>query len=99
MRLQLHQLTLLLVAGGAAAADDRAAVAGPEDKRYMLLGSWYGGATPSFVDAGVAAGFNSVRVTADWGAMETARGVINWSVLVRMYPSRRSSSFLRLFRY
>lgn len=47
----------------------------------MLLGTWYGGATRAFVDAGVAAGFNSVRVTADWGRMETAPGVIDWSVL------------------
>jgi hypothetical protein len=54
---------------------------GPPGKRYMLLGTWYGGATAPFVDAGVRAGFNSVRVTADWGAMETAPGAIDWSVL------------------
>jgi hypothetical protein len=52
-----------------------------DTQRYLLLGTWYGGATKAFVDTGVAAGFNSVRVTADWGQMEKVPGVIDWSVL------------------
>lgn len=50
-------------------------------QRYLLLGTWYGGATKAFVDTGVAAGFNSVRVTADWGQMEKVPGMIDWSLL------------------
>ena len=65
----------------AAARYSYASAVSSDDPRYMLLGTWYGGATQPFVDAGVAAGFNSVRVTADWGRMETAPGVIDWSVL------------------
>ena len=61
-------------------SDDSSAPS-PPPKRYLVLGTWYGHATPAFVDAGKAAGFNSVRVTANWGNMETSPNVINWSVL------------------
>ena len=53
-------------------------------KRYMVLGTWghgAGAATPDFVDAAAAAGFNAVRVTANWGYMEQAPGVIDWALL------------------
>jgi hypothetical protein len=74
-------LALLLALASSLTAAVPHAAAAAEGKRYMLLGTWSGGATKAFVDAGVAAGFNSVRVTADWGAMEKTPGVIDWSVL------------------
>lgn len=64
--------------GGVARRADKA------PKRYMVLGTWghgAGAATPEFVDAGVTAGFNAVRVTANWGYMEQKPGVIDWRVL------------------
>ena len=67
-------LALIWVAPGAAVAP----------KRYMVLGTWghgAGAATPEFVDAAVDAGFNAVRVTANWGYMEQAPGVIDWALL------------------
>lgn len=53
-------------------------------KRYLVLGTWYRQAGldfNNFVDAGGQAGFNSIRITADWGQMQLQPGVIDWSVL------------------
>ena len=67
----------------ASKSDDESSIA-PPPQRYMVLGTWghgAGSATPAFVDAGVAAGFNAVRVTANWGYMEQTPGVIDWKQL------------------
>ena len=76
-------LPLLLAAATAAPAAAAPARPPAPPPRYLqlALGTWYGHATPAFVDAGKRAGFNSVRVTANWGNMETSPGVIDWEVL------------------
>ena len=73
--------TVAGVAGAVAELRATTGTAPVSPPRYLVLGTWYGKATPAFVDAGKAAGFNAVRVTANWGNMETTPGVIDWSVL------------------
>ena len=50
-------------------------------RRYLVLGSWYNSASNEYLDIGLAAGHNAVRLTADWGNMEQTPGNIEWSWL------------------
>jgi len=53
-----------------------------EEVPYLVLHAWYYFDNfTEFVDVGAAAGFNAIRVTADWGAMETTPGNIDFSQL------------------